>query len=155
MTTPMPSAADTASAGPPGRVTGSTPGPLTELPISELLKLAKEQFTHLAQVEVRRVQADVAVKGRHLGIGAGLFGGAAMFAFFGAATLIATLVLLLALVLPAWAAALVVAVVLFAVAAVLALVGRGQLRKGTPLVPREAIDGVKADLAALAERVHR
>src|SRR3712207_9166629 len=90
-------------------------------------------------------------KAKKLGIGAGLFGGAGLFAFFGLAALITTAILLLDLVLPAWLAALIVAVVLFAVAGVLALVGKKDVQKGTPPVPTEAIASTKADIATVRE----
>ena len=44
-------------------------------------------------------------KAKHAGLGAGLFGGAGVVALYGVGALVATLVLGLALVLPAWLAA--------------------------------------------------
>ena len=88
-------------------------------------------------------------------IGAGLFGGAGLFAFFGLAALITTAILLLDLVLPAWLAALIVAVVLFAVAGALALVGKKDVQKGSPPVPTEAIASTKTDIQTVKESARR
>ncbi len=94
-------------------------------------------------------------KAKRLGIGAGLFGGAGLFAFFGLAALITTAILLLDLVLPAWLAALIVAVVLFAVAGVLALSARRTCRRAVPPVPTEAIASTKTDIQTVKESARR
>jgi hypothetical protein len=69
------------------------------------------------------------------------------------------IVLLLGKVMTYWGAALLVGVVLLIVAAVLALVGRSEVRQATPPVPREAVRGVRADIdtvtTAVEERGHR
>ena len=70
-----------------------------------------------------------------------------------------TLIILLDLALPLWAAALIVTVVLFVAAGVLALIGRGQVRQATPPVPEQAVESVKADVdtvkAAVKDRGRR
>ena len=43
----------------------------------------------------------------------------------------------------------------FAVAGVLALVGKGQIKKGTPPAPTEAVNSVKADIDTIKEGIHR
>jgi hypothetical protein len=63
--------------------------------------------------------------------------------------LVTTAVLLLALVLPAWAAALVVAVALFVVAGVAAVVGRNKVAQVGSPAPERALNGVKQDLATV------
>jgi hypothetical protein len=68
---------------------------------------------------------------------------------------VATAVLALDVVLPAWLAALIVAVVLFAVAGVLALIGKKDVQQGTPPVPTEAIASTKADIATVKENARR
>ena len=57
--------------------------------------------------------------------------------------------LALALVLPAWASALIVAVLLFAGAAVAALLGKNKVQEATPPKPERAMDGVQKDVATL------
>jgi len=121
----------------------------------ELIGQLTEQISTLVRNEARLAQAEVTQKAKRLGVGAGLFGGAGLFAFFGLATLITTLVLALALVLPGWLAALIVTVVLFAVAGVLALVGKKDVEQASPPVPTQAIAGVQADIAAVKKGMAR
>jgi hypothetical protein len=121
----------------------------------QLIGQLTEQISRLVRDEARLAQAEVTRKAKRLGIGAGLFGGAGLFAFLGLSVLIAAAVLALALVLPGWLAALVVAVALFAVAGVLALVGKKDVEKGTPPVPTEAIASTKDDIATVKESARR
>src|SRR3712207_1629833 len=102
---------------------------------ADLVKNVAELVPRLVREELALAKAEVAEKGKHAGAGAGLLGGGGMVAFFGVAVLIAAAVLGLSEVLPAWAAALIVAVVLLIVAAILAFVGRSQLKRGMPPVP--------------------
>lgn len=108
-----------------------------------------QQIPGLIRSEIRLAQAELAQKGKHAGIGLGLFSGAGLFAFFGLATLIATAVLALSLVLAAWLAALLVAVLLLLVAGGLALGGRNQISEATPPAPERAVEGVKEDIATV------
>ena len=57
--------------------------------------------------------------------------------------------MLLDLVLPLWAAALIVTVVLLAAAGVAALIGKKQVAQATPPAPEKAIAGVKEDVATI------
>ena len=107
------------------------------------------QIPELIRSEIRLAQAEMAEKGKRAGIGIGLFSGAGLVAFFGLATLITTAILALALVLDPWLAALIVAVVLFAVAGILALTGKKQVQEATPPAPERAVEGVKEDIATV------
>ncbi|NYE50901.1 putative membrane protein YqjE [Spinactinospora alkalitolerans] len=127
---------------------------MTEPSTADLVKQASEQISHLVRDELRLAQVEMKEKGRHVGLGAGMFGAGGLVALFGLGTLIAGLVLLLALVLPAWASALIVAAVLFAVAGVLALMGRKQVGQGTPMKPEETTSSVQADVAEIKGRAH-
>ncbi len=108
-----------------------------------------EQVSTLVRDEMRLAQAEMAEKGKRAGIGIGMFGAAGLVAYLGLGTLVATAVLALALVVDAWLAALLVAVVLLAVAAVVALVGKGNVARATPPKPEEAIAGIKEDVATV------
>ena len=108
-----------------------------------------QQMSTLVRDEIRLAQAEMAEKGKRAGIGVGLFGGAGLVALYGVGTLLATIILALALVLPAWLAALIVTVVLFAVAGVLALQGKSNVSKATPAKPEQAIEGLKEDVATV------
>ena len=65
---------------------------------------------------MRLAQAEMTEKGKRAGLGIGMFGGAGVVALYGVGTLIATVILLLALAMDAWVAALIVTVGLFVVA---------------------------------------
>lgn len=93
--------------------------------------------------------AELSGKAKHMGVGAGLFGAAGVVAWFGVGTAVAGAVAALALVLPVWASALIVAAVLFAVAAVAGFLGKGQVQQATPVIPERATDSVQQDLAAV------
>jgi hypothetical protein len=73
--------------------------------------------------------------------------------FFGAGAIIATFALLLDLVLPAWAAALIVAGGLFVLAAGLALAARAAIKRALPPVPTATVASVRADLDAAKHAV--
>jgi hypothetical protein len=75
-----------------------------------------------------------------------MFGGAGVFGLYAVGALTATIILALATFLPGWVAALIVTVVYGAIAGVLALRGRAQVRKAGPPVPEQAVDSTKEDL---------
>jgi hypothetical protein len=136
------------------RATAPPPEP-EDASTGQLVGQLTEQISRLVRDEARLAQAEVTQKAKRLGVGAGLFGGAGLFAFLGTAALVATAILLLDLALPAWAAALVVTVVLFLVAGVLALIGTKDVQKASPLVPTQAIASSKADIETVKESVRR
>ena len=139
-----------------GGATRATTAPQPQEPSTgQLISDLTTQISRLVRDEARLAQAEVTQKAKKLGVGAGLFGGAGLFAFFGLATLITTLILVLALFLPAWLAALIVTVVLFAIAGVLALVGKKDVQKGTPPIPTEAIASTKTDIQTVKESARR
>lgn len=117
--------------------------------IGALVARITEEASTLARDELRLAQLEMARKGKYAGVGAGLLGGGGLFAVLGLGTLVAAAVLGLAVVLPAWASALIVAGGLFVIAAVAALIGKRQLTSAVPPVPEEALKGVKLDFAAL------
>ncbi|WNV89151.1 phage holin family protein [Umezawaea sp. Da 62-37] len=126
-----------------------------EASTAQLVGKLSEQVSRLAQEEIKLAVAELQAKGKKVGVGAGLFGGAGVLAWFGIMSLIAGLVLLLATVMAPWLAAFVVAVGVFVIAGIVALVGKKQIDKGTPPVPEQAIQGVKKDIATVSERAHR
>jgi Flp pilus assembly protein TadB len=127
--------------------------PLTDRSTAELVKLASEQVSRLVRDELRLAQVELARKGKHAGIGVGLFGTAGFLALYGLAALFAAAALALALVLPAWLATLIVAIALLAIAGILALIGRGQVKRASPPVPTAAVDSVKEDIGTVTEAV--
>lgn len=136
-------------------MTASLPPSTTDATTGELIGQLTEQLTRLVRDEARLAQAEVTQKAKRLGIGAGLFGAAGLLALFGFAVLIAAAVFALALAVPAWLAAVIVAVVLFAGAGVLALVGKKDVAQASPPVPTQAIAGVQADIATVKQGLSR
>ena len=115
----------------------------------ELINRLTQQSTELIRSEIRLAQAEMTQKAQKAGLGVGLFGGAGIVALYGGGTLIATIVLALSLLLDPWLAALIVTVVLFLVAGVLALVGKKQVGRAAPAAPQQTIDNVKQDVATV------
>jgi uncharacterized membrane protein YqjE len=122
---------------------------------ADLVREVTELVPRLVQEELALAKAELTEKGKHAGVGAGLFGGGGLFAFFGIALLITAAVLGLAEAVPAWAAALIVAAVLLILAAVLALAGRSQVKQAVPPMPTEAVDSTKQDVQAVKESARR
>jgi uncharacterized membrane protein YqjE len=127
----------------------------TDTSTAQLVNQLSEQVSRLARDEIRLAVAELKDKGKHAGVGAGMFGAAGVFAWWGGLSVVAGIILALSLVLPAWASALIVAAVLFVIAGVVALMGRSQVRQATPPVPRQAMDNVQEDIATIKERAHR
>jgi uncharacterized membrane protein YqjE len=117
---------------------------------AELVKQVTEQTQRLIRQELALARLEISDKAKHAGIAAGMLAGAGVVAFFGVGTLIAMLVLLLATALDAWLAALVVTVALLATAGIMAVMGKGQLKRATPPAPEQTIESVKADVGAVA-----
>ena len=115
----------------------------------ELLAQLSAQSSVLVRKELALAQAELAEKAKRGGLGAGLFGGAGLVALYGVGTLLATIIIALAVVVPPWLAALIVTLVLFAVAAVATLLGKKKVSQATPLTPERTIDNLKADVATL------
>jgi putative superfamily III holin-X len=127
-------------------VNGVPVRPAAEKSTAELVQLASEQLSRLVRDELTLAKAELAEKGKRAGIGAGLFGGAGVLAMYGLGAAIATGIIALSLVLPLWLAALIVTVVLFVMAGVLALLGKSQISRAVPPEPLAAIESVKADV---------
>ncbi len=98
-----------------------------ELSTGELVSQLSEQVSHLVRDELRLAQAELKQKGKRAGIGAGLTGAAGLIALYGLAALLVAVITALALVLPVWAAALIVGGVLLLLAGLLGLAGIGQV----------------------------
>jgi len=82
--------------------------------LGALVHQLTQQLPELIRSEMRLAQAEVAEKGRRAGAGIGMFSVAGLLAFFAIGSLVAMAILTLALVVDAWLAALIVALVLLA-----------------------------------------
>ena len=132
-------------------VTG-THGPSTNdhQSIGELIGRLSEQGARLVHAEIELAKAEMAARAQAAGVGAGLFAGAALFGFFAFATLIATAIMGLANAVAPWLAGLIVSLVLLALTATLALVGRNRLKAGASM-PDRTVANVKKDVDAVKE----
>ncbi|MDO8212950.1 phage holin family protein [Conexibacter sp. CPCC 206217] len=120
---------------------------LEELPMAQLLRRLSDQASLLVREEVALAKAELAEKGKHVGRGAGMFGGAAILALYGVGALVTAAIVALSLALATWLAALIVAVVLFAIAGGAALAGKRQVQQATPPLPQQTVETVKEDVA--------
>lgn len=146
------------SAPPPGAPDpGAAPAgaKLADVPTGELVRRLSTQLSELFRRELDLARTELTAKGKRAGAGAGLAGAGGVVALFAVATLIAAAVAGLATVVPVWLSALIIGVVLLLVAGVLALVGRSRLRRATPAVPEQAVQGIQSDVSAVRNAVHR
>jgi uncharacterized membrane protein YqjE len=126
-------------------------GPQEEATVAQLVQRATDQITRLVRDELTLARAELTAKGKRAGAGAAMVGGAGGVALFGTAALVAAFILVLAEFMPASVAALVVAVVLFAVAGLLALSGKKQVKQTMPVKPESTLDSVRADVQSVQQ----
>jgi hypothetical protein len=104
----------------------------------------------LVRAEIDQVKAELSYKAKHFGIGAGLVVVAGFVGIFLLGTLIAAGILALSLVMPGWAAALVVSGVLLLIIAILVGIALVNFRRGSE--PLESIESVRQDIDAITGR---
>ena len=137
------------------RATRNSQDAASEKSLSELVQQLSDQTTMLARKEVELAKAEMAIKAKRIGLGAGAFGAAGIVALFAVGALTATVILGLATAMSAWLAALIVTVLYGAVAGALALVGRQRVEAGAPPVPERAIESSKQDVETAKQRVRQ
>ena len=114
--------------------------------LGELLKQLSQETTQLVHQELELAKAELTQKGKQAGAGAGMFGGAGALGLAALGALTACFILALNAVMPAWLAALIVAVVYGIIAFVLVKQGQARVRRATPPVPTQTIETVKEDV---------
>ncbi len=135
------------AAGGSTAVASSDPSALST---AELVSRMTEQTSTLVRSEMELAKVEIQQTVTDVGRGAGLFGASGVLALYGGGTLVATAVLGLSTFLDGWLAALIVTVVLFAVAGVVALAGKKKVQQAPP--PVEATKrNVARDIAAVKE----
>ncbi len=103
----------------------------------------------LAGLEVELAAAELKRKVGFLGVGIGLLVGAAVLGWFALLFLLLTVAAAFDAVLTLWLALLVTALILLALTAVLAVIGLGRVKKGSPPVPEQAIAEAKRTTEAV------
>jgi uncharacterized membrane protein YqjE len=126
-----------------------------ERSLGTIIKDLTADLSNLFRSEIALLKLELKESFARLGSGAALMAGALFLSLIGLAFLFVTITLgLVALGVPAWLSALIVTLVLFATAAVLALTGKKKLEK-LDFVPNSSIDHIREDIEALKADVAR
>ena len=120
--------------------------------LADLATQLSNQTTELVRHEVELAKAELRVKGKRAGIGAGMFGGAGALGVYALGALTAAIIAGIAEALPVWASALIVAALYGAVAGILALRGKKKVQQATPPLPEETVQSVKEDVRYTKQR---
>lgn len=121
--------------------------------VGELVSQLSSQTSRLIRDEMRLAQVEFKESIKHAGLGAGLMSGTALLALLGSASLVTAAIAALSLALPLWASAVIVAVALFAAAAVAALIGKKQLEEASP-TPEMTVANLKDDIQVVKDARH-
>jgi uncharacterized membrane protein YqjE len=124
---------------------------LRERGMGDLVKELSGQVSVLMRQEIELARTEATEKAKKAGVGAGMLGGAGVAALLMLGALTAFLILVLALALPNWAAALIVTGVWAVVAGVLALLGREKVREVRTPVPEKTVETMKEDVEWLKD----
>jgi len=123
--------------------------------LGTIIKELTADLSMLFRSEIALLKFEIKDAATKLGGGAALMAGALFCALVGLAFLFVTITLgLVALGVPAWLSALIVTLVLFAAAALLAMLGKKKLAK-VNFVPNDSIEHIKTDIDALKADVAR
>lgn len=125
---------------------------MSDRSIADLLRQLSDQTATLVRQELDLAKAELTVKGKAAGLGAGMFGAAGLVGLYAVGALTAAIVLALSLAVTGWLAALIVAVVYGAVAGVLALQGKTKVQQGVPPTPEQTVQTVKEDVELTRQR---
>ena len=121
----------------------------------ELAAQLGEQISRLIRDELALAQVEAKQRAKRIGVGVGMFGAGGLLAFFGAACVVAAVVIGLSNVMRPWLAALVAGAGLFVIAGLTVLPGWKGVMERRPDIPNDSIASVKADVAAVKEALHR
>lgn len=134
---------DTADHPPPG--SRFTFGARPTVGAAAAVKAVAQDTSDLVRAEIELAKAELTEGVKTNGMGAGLLVGAAILGWLAVQGLLIAAGFALALVVPGWAAALIIAVILLIIAGVLAKIGTGKL--GTPVSADQAKTNVQEDVA--------
>ena len=123
--------------------------------LGTIFKDLSADISTLFRSEIALLKLEVKDTVTKLGGGTAMFAGAVFLALFGLAFLFVTIVLgLVALGVPAWLSTLIVTVVLFASAAVLALMGKKKFA-AVEFVPNDSVQQIKTDIESIKSDIAR
>lgn len=125
-----------------------TPSTNDERTIGQLVADASADVSAIVRSEVELAKVEIKNDVVHAGKGAGMFAGAGVLGAYGFGVLLLGLAYVIAIWLPVWAGLLIVAGVLFLVAGILALLGKGQIGK-VKGKPEKTIDNAQKTVAAV------
>jgi membrane-bound ClpP family serine protease len=112
-------------------------------------KNVAEHASTIVRLELELAALELKRKIIALGVGIGLAIGAAVLSLFLVGFVYAAIAAALALVVPWWAALLIVVGILLVEIAILGVLAIGRIKKGTPPVPEQAIQEAKLTTEAL------
>ena len=128
------------------------PRPKTERSITTLLSDLASETILLIRQELALLKAELHEKFSRVGQGATALGAGALIAYSGWLVLLAAAVLGLATVLPAWLAALIVALVALAIGGALVYIGKSRFDADS-LMPQRSLRSLREDEQWLRERL--
>jgi membrane protein implicated in regulation of membrane protease activity len=117
-------------------------------------KLVSERASSLVRLELQLAATELKQKVFALGLGIVLLFAAAVFGVFALGFGLAAAAAALATTVSTWLALLIVTGALVLLAGLLGAIGVGRLRKGTPLIPVQAIEEAKLTTEALKNGRH-
>ena len=124
----------------------SASGDLRDQSIGDLLKQLSQETSTLVKQELELAKAEMTVKAKEGGKGAGFLGGAGVAGLLTLIALTLTVIGLLDTFMKYWIAALIVTVLWGVVAAVLAQSGKNKLQEAAPPVPEQTQETLKEDV---------
>lgn len=119
--------------------------------LGDIIQNIASNLQEIVRAEIRLARTELTERGRRMSKAAALFGGGLVLLGLAGLLLVVTIIAALALVMPVWAAALLVAVAFGAVGGGMAMVGRERIRQ-TNLRPDETIESVKEDVEWLKQQ---
>jgi uncharacterized membrane protein YqjE len=117
--------------------------------LGRAVKEVTERASSIVRLELQLASLELKRKIGALGLGIGLGVATLVFGVFGLGFLFATIAAALATFLSTWLALLIVTVALLLVAATLGLLSLRAIKRGTPPVPKQAIQEAKLTTSAL------
>lgn len=115
-----------------------------EKSLGELFSDLSQGLSNLMRQEVQLAKTEITQKVASAGKSVGFLVAAGTLAFVGFQALVAAAIIALALVLPAWLAAVIVALVLIGLGGILAFIGISSMKK-TNMAPQETIQTLRED----------